>query len=509
MRLAKPSIAAMCAFIAVAGVAAAEPTPDRATNADADRIFQSYYRDLYAQKFDDALADIKDLSPDASNLHGQAILDAMRAAALLGLKRESQAERLIAEIDKFSPTDPTGRSILFEGSLLSDHFDIAADSIDMLIARFPDAARELDWNLVRYLLAHEPKGQEKRNEDRRVALARIGYGGDSGVGHWRAADAVAILAKRADTAAAGEILQYVKEPEAFENMLVQKRYSALWPMLEKVGGAHLANIRAESLAGAERAYLAAPDDMEKLQAYADALRHSGRSADAIALKSKLPPTPGDMAVVDEKTGWVVNSIAYAFNHAGRIDEGDQLMAMLNDPPRTDASWRVSMIINRLEMLVSAGRFEKAATLLEATERSAANDGNLYSRQLVRRLRYCTLTSLGRKDEARKGLPEMLKYAEDALQPTVEGLLCAGDTDQAEQLVLKALNSPDAAKREQFEEKLVRALQPVPLTDDDPSVWADSWKALRERPAIAAAYEKLGRDLPAQSLPEEPKPLARR
>jgi tetratricopeptide (TPR) repeat protein len=301
----------------------------------------------------------------------------------------------------------------------------------------------------------------------------------------------------------------VNEPEPFENMLIQKRYAALWPKLQELGGAHLGEVRAAALASAQRAYAEAPEDMQRLQEYVAALRHAGRLEDAIALKSKLPSTPQAMAAADEQTGWVVNEIAYALNEAGRGDEGDRLFAMLNDPPRTDAGWRVSMFINRLEMLTSAGKFEKAAGLLDATELSAKNDGNPYARQLVRRLRYCILSSMGRKDEAAKVLPEVLKHADDALQPTVEGLLCAGDADKAEQLVLQALDNPDEDKREFFEERFVRALQPVPLTDDDPSVWQNSWKALRQRTAIAAAFDRLGRELPSALLPEKSTGIAQK
>lgn len=488
------------------GPALAVPVTEPAAS-DPQQMVQSYYRDFFSGNYDVALSDIEQLKPDSSNPVAQALVAAMRASALLGLHREAEARPLIARVDELSPNDPTPRSALLQGAVATDHFDVAADSIDILIARFPDTARELEVELVQFFLNHEPKGQDKRNEDRRIALARIGYQRGSVVGQWRAVDAAKILARRGDSEAAGELLRQVNQPPALENMLIQRRYSALWPVIEEIGGKHLAKARSAALAEAEQAYRAAPDNNEKLQAYVDALRHSRRFEDAIALRSKLPSTAAAMSTADEMTGWAVNAVSYAYHDAGRTDEGDQLFAMLDEPPRTDAGWRVSMIINRLEMLVVAGKVDKAATLIDATEQSAKYDGSPFARQLVRRLRYCILSSLGRKDEAAKGLPDMLAHADDALQPTVEGLLCAGDVDKAEELVLKGLNSPDKEKREQFEEQFVHALQPVRLTDDDPSVWENKWKELRARPAIAAAYAKLGRDMPADLLPEEPKGLA--
>lgn len=509
MRPVQAPVLLLSLFLATAAAPQTPAAPEDSAADQAEAVIQHYYRDFYAAKYADALADIAQLEPDESNPTGQAVVDAMRAAALLGLKRDADAQPLIKAIDTLSPTDPTARAALFDGAVLTHHWDVAADSIDSLIERAPDAVRDIDWDELSYFLDNEPKGEDVRNEDRRVALARIGYGGDTETGHWRAIQAVRILVGRGDFQGASELLPYVKEPEAFENMLVQKRYSALWPRLEEIGGSHLGQLRAEALASAERAYLASPDDMQKLQGYVDALRHSGRLEDAIALRSKLPQTPAGMAKADEKTGWVVDSVAGAYQDAGRISEADKLYASLNDPPRTDAGWRVSMIINRLEVLVMAGKFHDASALLPITEDSAKNDGSPYAQQLVRRLRYCVLSSTGKKDEAARQLPDLLKHADDALEPTVEGLLCAGDADAAERLVLKGLDNPDKAKRETFEEQFVRALQPVPLTNDDPSVWDNSWKVLRARPAIAAAYQRLGRDLPANLLPEKPSALARR
>lgn len=510
MRHVRASIL-LLSLILAAPVAAADPQlgMEQSPSDEADAMLRHYYDDLYAGKYAEALSDIAGLQPDASNPTGQAVVDALRASAMLGLKHEAEAKPLIADIDRLSPADPEAQQMLFEGALVTKHFDVAANSIDSLIDRAPDGARALNWDLLSFFLNNEPKGEDRRNEDRRVALARIGYGGDTETGHWRAINAVDILVRRGDAAGAEGLLQYVREPDAFENMLIQRRYSALWPKLEMLGGSHLDPLRAEALGSAERDYLANPDDMEKLQGYVDALRHSGRLDDAIALRAKLPQTPDAMAKVDEKTGWVLNSIADAYLQAGRPEEADKLYAALNDPPRTDAGWRVGTIINRLEMLVSTGRFEKAATLLPLTEDSAKKDGNPYAQQLVRRLRYCILSSTGKKDEAAHELADLLNHASDAPEPTVEGLLCAGNVDEAEKLALKSLSEPNQDKREHFEEQFVHALQPVPLTSDDPSVWDNSWKALRARPAIAAAYAKLGRDLPSDLLPDKPSTSARR
>ena len=85
---------------------------------------------------------------------------------------------------------------------------------------------------------------------------------------------------------------------------------------------------------------------------------------------------------------------------------------------------------------------------------------------------------------------MIAKAKDARGPTIDGLLCTGELEAAERLALQHLDDVD------FQEDFVRSLQQTPLTADDPSVWG-RWTALRERPAIAAAFNLLGRDLPGE------------
>jgi hypothetical protein len=155
-------------------------------------------------------------------------------------------------------------------------------------------------------------------------------------------------------------------------------------------------------------------------------------------------------------------------------------------------WRVNMKINRLELLVLDGKFERALPLIDPTSKV---EGSPYADQLVRRLRYCTLSRLGRTNDATKFLPEMLAHASDAPGATIDGLLCAGQVDQAERVALTALKNPDEQRRLSFESDFVRQLQRAPLTADDPSVWQTRWQELRARPAIAAEFDRLGRDLP--------------
>lgn len=459
-------------------------------------IFQAFGKQFYRRDFAAALATASKLKPDPRNKQGQAVAAAMRGAALLGLKRDKEAAKLFAEADELAPTLPYISELQFDAALLTGNMDVASSSIDRMIARFPDVVRDLSWNAIQDFLRNEPKGEERRNEDRRIALARLGYGGDSEYGDWLAFRAVEILMKRGDVAAASELLPYIDEPQAVENLLIQKRFSTLWPRLEQLAGPNLEKVRASSVASAKRGYARAQDSPEQLQFLANAFRHAGQLDEAIALRAKLPATNIAMRSADEEMGWAVNYVALALYEAGRPDDADQLFAMLNDSPIERESWLISMMINRLELLVADGRFDKALPLIEPT---AKTPGSPYAQQLVRRLKFCTLSGLGRKEEATTLLSDLLRHAQDFPGATIDGLLCAGEFDVAEKLALSALS------KDGFHEDFLRRLQAQPLTSDDPSTWVSNWRTLRVRPAIEAEFQRLGRDMPSDLLPPQVKP----
>lgn len=491
--------AAVTAAAMAAGTAALamhQADNSRAPSEDAiEETFRRFDDALYSKRYAEALRIAGEIGIKGSHRDALAVVGAMKAAALLGLKREADAKRHIDEVRKLGSTEPLAEEMLFTAGLLVERYDVAADALDVLIARFPDVAREQERDYVWLLLRNEPEQEERRNEDRRIALARIGFGGDTPSADFAAADAIRILLKRGDTAAAADLLRFVDEPTAIETMLITRRYAALWPQIAQHAGARLEKVRESSVAAAQRAYEAAPEDHETLANYINALRHAGRLDEAIALRSKLPATPAAMALANEQMGWAVNNLALALHEAGKADEADALFAMLNDAPMPPEGWRVSMKINRLDRLVLDGKYERALPLIEPT---AATRGSPYAAQLVRGLRYCVLSALGRKPQADSHLPEMLKHSADAAHATIDSLLCAGEVDRAEQLALQSLRLT-GPKKDSFEQSLVRQLQTVALTSDDRPVWRNRWNLLKARPAIRREFDRLGRDMPSEFL----------
>src|SRR3954447_11293398 len=209
----RPLVVACLAFsLATASQQAISQPDTRSAQQDAaDGQFteqlRAYDARFFAHDYTQALLIAQKLEPTVEGTGARAVAIALQASALLGLGRETEAKQLIARAERLAPNDPYPIRSLFLGGLVTAHSDVAADALDRLIALAPDVVRDLNWESVRYFLTHEPKGEEQRNDDRRIALARIGYGGDTEVGHWRAANAVNILVKRGDSASAVELLQ--------------------------------------------------------------------------------------------------------------------------------------------------------------------------------------------------------------------------------------------------------------------------------------------------------------
>jgi len=474
----------------------AEPTTEPAEPSEEldeiDRLYNEYQASLYAHQFEKALVAAEAIKLEPDNRLGNAIVASMRASALFGLKRDKDAQQAVARAEQLAPREPEVITTLFIGGLGIGRADVAADALDRLIAIAPDKVRELDSKLVWQFLRNEPEGQQRKNDDRRVALAQLGYGGTDG--DELTSVAIGILLERGNIAAATELLHYLNDPVSVEQMLLQKRYAALWPALETLAGPHMEKVAESALSEAQREYADDPDNSKKASAVVNALIGTGQVEQAIAMRSKIPTSPEEMATADEDMGWLVDSVADAYLAAERGDEADELYALLNDAKIENGWWRVSMRINRLGALVKTGKLDRAVALFETTEASAKSDGNDYARQLVRRLKFCTFSRLGRKDEAAAVLTDLLDHAGDAPGPTLDALLCGGQFDEAEKLVL---SRPTKVR---FELQFVITLQTKPSSLSAPPIWQSERLQFRQRPAIAAEFDRLGRDLPEQFMP---------
>jgi tetratricopeptide (TPR) repeat protein len=465
--------------VIAASIAAAEPSDP------VEQYLAAMGRRDFKQAF--ALASKMDLG---ESKRSRSNVLAFQGAALFGLKRRDEAIKRFEEADELWSADPFATRLEFFSSAATNNLDVARSALDRLIARYPDVVRELDFEMLRWFIREDSEAKTKEADDRLIALARIGYQGDNSHGDWLAYLAIKRLVKRGEGAEASDLLRYVSSPGAIQSLLIQKRYAALWTQAGERAGPGLEKIRNVALERAQKGYDQEPTSAKALSQLAFALDEAERFEDVVALRAKLPTSPEDVSKIDEDSAWVFDSVARALYETGHADEGDKLYGLLNEAPLLPDSWLVNMKINRIHYLVSDGKFHKALPLLATADKLP---GSPYAIQLIRRMKYCTLNGVGRKEEAAKLLPDILKHAKDSYLTTIDALICAGQLDEAEKLALSALADED------FESDFVVQMQPVPLTHERPSIWTDGWAELRKRPALQREFEKLGRPMPKEFL----------
>jgi len=480
------SLLLMAAPLAMWPASASTPSTRAEAVTDPELTFEAridgYLKQLGAKQFKAALGTVEGLERSAGNPDGGRMIGAiLRSAVAAAQKHDDDARRLLEQAEPLLTKSPEVMTLAIPAYSVANRPDLVGLTLDRLIARAPDIVRGFTPDFISFVLRNTGEPQATLDQ-RKVALAQMGFGGADG--DWITAGAIGILVQRGDWTGAGDLLRYVDSPRDVEDLLIQRRFAPLWPRLEAQAGPGLANSRESSVREARQLLESAPKDDRSLPRMIEALRYAGRYDEAIALLTRLPQTPGDMAKADEQVGWAVNDLALVLHDAGRKEEADSWFSRLNSGSKPD--WKISMLINRVELLVGDGKYAQALPLIEEAQTVR---GSPYAEQLLRRLRYCSLVRLGRPADAAKLRGDLMAHAKDARAATVDGLICAGEADAAEQMVLANLGDDD------FQEDVIRGLQQVPLTADDPSVW-DGWQVLRQRPAVAAAFARLGRDLPA-------------
>ena len=491
----KRAVAVLLVLASVAGHASVLTTgvqlaeePVEASDTD---VVDKAIDDIYVGKAANALRTFDDALKRTDDRNAKAYLKALRGLAFLSLKKPVEARAEFAEGTKLAPNTPEVDRLRFIGGLEFGSREEASLGLDRMLAAFPDVIHTLPEEYVSgYLSMKEGKGL-KAVDDQRIGLAQIGFGGNSG--DYLAVSAVELLIKRGRVDDAKALIPHIDERSALEVALIQKKFAPVWQAIEAHAGLRMSRVEDEAVRLARIDFDEKPDDPKKLHILISALSEARRYQEAIDVGSKFAVSPLEMAKVDVQGGWVVNGHASALYRAKRFAEGDARFAALN--AAHDENWIVSMKINRLAALVRTGRYSEASQLITLTEESAISQGNDYARQLVRRLKLCIFHRIGRTAEATALLAEMKAKAADAPAATVEGLLCIGDIDAAEKVVLDTLSGNDDHA------SMLLELQRRPLDSDDPSEWRKSWQDLRGRPAVSAAFDKVGRDLPDAMYPE--------
>lgn len=481
------------------GSVAAEATAPMSQDAATD--FLSAMERAQAGDCEDAVAAIDRMLARRIDPALVAAAQNLRGNCLLALGRKTQAQIAFAAADMAAPDDLTPVLPRMTYALSARAPEIAWAAFERIAAREPRLLGRIDLDTVFSILRSMRQEEGARADSALVALARGGYGGENSSIHDRfALEAAGVLIRRNDLSAARSVAAGILDRPTLVALLTIRLYAPLWRETEARIGPHMALAEEGAIARARAILADNPDSLTAQHNLLRALRAAGRFAEGDRIGAAFAATPLMMADLTQPGAWFVNDHALLLAEAGRLDDADRRMAALRVNDVDSAPWLVSMIINRVDILTSAARWDAALPLADEAATIAARHGSPYARQLVRRYRICALAATNRAAEAASDLQALRDHADDGTDATVEGLLCAGRIDEAETILLALLAEPDEV------ESATDLFQPAEAQYlAESRVANQAWDAIRARPAVRTAFDRIGRVLPRRFWPASPTP----
>lgn len=472
--------------ILVAGAAVAEPTPP-----------------ARLAEFGDALKadDCRRAAPLASEISADRSLpaDIRNVAAAAGVAcryrlRDPAAADAARRHVEAQPDDAEFPMLWLEIAIDSNVPDDALEALDLAYRRFPDVLRTADTDMMDRLRRQlDQPGRETQRQAMLLKLGEIGFGGnDLSEADYYRTEAIRILLKRGREADARRIAALVADYDSMEMMLVSRDFEPLWSLLEASAGPGMSRSNASALMAARANAEAlgpagkSPEATRARTTLMNALWDAGDKAAALAEGGKAYTTAQEVEAADEAGGWFINSHARLLRLSGDQGASDRRLAALSTLSIEERPWLISMRINRASTRVRQGANEELLGEIDALQADADRYGSPYAQQLVRRAKLCALAGAGRTAEAQAMRPAVIEWGSKAPGATMEALLCLNDRDAAAAQAIAGLEDP------KFREDMIVALQPGISA---PAKGVLKMRALLDDPAVAAAYARVGRDLP--------------
>lgn len=421
-------------------------------------------------------------------------LDTLRLFALMSLERPDEMRAAVARVLASRSSDAEPYSAAWWAALSIPDFPLAATAVEQAARNVPG----IGWAELRRSLGREQPAallqalDEAHDDATRVrfaeALFRIGWpgGGDIEGADFLRTILIDSRLARGDNAGAAGLAASLTAPTAVLPVLLLRRY-------DNVLGAdadRLSLLRS-SVASYDRETAAAvgasPGLLNALYR-ARHLRSVGRDSEALALLMPFTRDVGATVSADENGMWLVNDAVYILLALGRNNEAVALMERLVALPVGNNQSLIGPYINHARILGKAGRHAEALAYARRIEQDHGALANDYGRTVLASTIICELAALGRADEARPLVARIEATGEIGHATLLRAHLCLNDMAAAEALVVRRLAGDDP-------QAVLLAFQtyeiaPERAPDPDPEV--DRLMSLRDRPAVRAAIERVGR-----------------
>lgn len=481
---------ALLALLLVAAAPVEPPSLERQVQQAATLLDQD--------KNDEALAILDPLLATADTPADRGKIETLRSFALARLGRVAEARKAI---EAGVATNPAPATIVLRQLVLLRAFDGdpkgAAETLELMAASDPKGLATVPSEIITDIMRAIAEDKTRAfNLD--YSLISAGWTPtDITVGDvdWLRLRLITALADKDRLDDAKPIIDQVLSPVVLVRLGVDRRFEPLWPALEARLGPGADTADAKYIAAAKARFDKEPKSLIARLGYAEALNIASREPEAIAL-ADVVKTPAELAALNNREIWLVNLHAALLADAGRNAEAMARMAALNATPINGRSNMAGTIVNEALLAESLGEAQAALTLADAAT-AKAGTLNPYGEMALAAVRTCALARLGRKDEAVAAAAPIIAKPEASDDAYLRAMLCLGRQDAAAAAVIKRLNDPDKRMEMLFD------LQPFLIADRakerEKQVRAD-YRALKARPDVKAAFNKVGRDLPAAVSP---------
>lgn len=424
-------------------------------------------------------------------------LSGIRMLALAAVGRREEAQAGIDRLVLSAPAEAQPWLDAWWSALILEDAPRAVAVLDGASRR----VRGINWAELRRAIAQPVaralfgrlSGEAPANRALRVrfaaALLRIGWPGD--------ADRVAgddlrkmVLDERLDagaTAEAAQVAATIRTPALTVPLIVLRRYDAVIGERDRLAMLQAA-LAEEDRETAQALAVPAPG-LDQILARVRYLRAVGRNAEAWTLAE--PSTREVAATISSGDSgvWLMGQAANALYALGRKEDAFALAGRVAALPLDTSPEMISLYINHIDWLRVAGRHAEALAHARSLEREHPGAASTYGKMWISAGIVCALVELGRPGEATPVLAAMRATTEANFGAMSKALLCAGDTAAAEALMIRRLGGPDA-------DSLAMDFQDLALDPGPPEsgLLETRERALRERPAVRAAFDRVARRL---------------
>ncbi len=414
--------------------------------------------------------------------------------ALASAGRHDRAEAAADALLRTQAADPASYDIALFAAQRADRCPRAAEIVGRALTRLPAEARstllspERVGRLMRGIGTAGDKASRARIAEALLAAGGPGEGEPPSAPDWLREIMIARALDRGDTAAAGGRAGEVQGLSTMLRLATDRRYDPIHVGTDRLAAVRAAIQREDGFTAARLA--AAPEDTERLVDRAGFLRRIGRDREVLDL---LLPLMSDVRIVatrHRRALWLVNEAAYALIASGAAGEAVELMRPLFTMDMDANPELVNTSINFVGILWQAGQFGEALQRAEAFMARDARHASDYGRMWIIANAVCAATDLRRTAEAESWLRRTEGIADSNRSAMLQALLCRGNLDGAERVLLSAL-----------EDETNRSSAILWLQDYEPMDHADAaerlreaFRTLRSRPAVDEAFARHGHRL---------------